>query len=618
MSIAPFDVGEIALSVLVDDVPLEAMVRQLRSVRVESQIYLPTVAELEFSDPDMVLLEEMGMEPGNVIEIRAVASELPTGLALFSGQIATIETRYNQTSGLRSVVRAYDQGQRMLATTSTRGYPLSTYSEIVELLAAEHELDAIAFPSEVVYDSVVQANETDWDFLVRLAREIGHVMYIGINEELGVPTLYFTPATPALEAPPALGEAALPLAFKIGDDRILSLSATVSGTGLSTAGSAVGWNQSLGDPALGFGVVEDDTTEVLLQPEMFSAELGGEGNRVTTSKLNPNEASTEVASEAFSSRLAAAYANVELELRGNPSATPMSALSLLNAGALTGDYTITTAVHEYRPQDFGYRTHVTCSGREDRTLAGLGDAAETPGGFHGVYPAIVVDVEDPEQMGRVLLSFPWLNDEYVTSWARVVQAGAGELTGWQIMPEPTDEVLVAFANGQLDTPYVLGGLYSAEREPGTPWEEVIEGAPMQRVYTSRDGHQIIFDDSPENSALTLKTTFGASCMIRMSPEEGITITTLEGQPITINSEAEVTINAEGEVLINASDVTINGEGAVTIAAEGELSITAASLNFESEGEISLSSAIAISMESPEITLEGLEVNVGGAIVTLGA
>jgi uncharacterized protein involved in type VI secretion and phage assembly len=200
----------------------------------------------------------------------------------------------------------------------------------------------------------------------------------------------------------------------------------------------------------------------------------------------------------------------------------------------------------------------------------------------------------------------------------VVQAGAGELTGWQIMPEPTDEVLVAFANGQLDTPYVLGGLFSAEREPGVPWEEVIEGSPMQRVYTSRDGHQIIFDDSPENSALTLKTTFGASCMIRMSPEEGITITTLEGQPITINSEAEVTVNAEGEVLINASDVTINGEGAVTIAAEGEMSITAASLNFESEGEISFSSAVVISMESPEISLEGAEVNVAGAIVTLGA
>ena len=617
MSLAPFDTGETALIVLVDDIPLEAIVSQLRSVRVESQIYLPSVAEIEFSDPDMILLEETGMLPGNIVEIRAVSSEVPEGLALFSGQIATIETRYNQTTGLRSVVRAYDAGQRMLATTNTRGIPYSTYSEIVELIAGEHGIDALAFPTAVVYDSVVQSNETDWDFLVRLAREVGYVMYIGINEEIGLPTLYFSPATPAEEAPPAFGEAALPLAFEIGDERILSLTAMVSGTGLSTLGSAVGWDQMLADPAIGEGIVEDDTTAVLLQPELFSAELGGEGQRTSMTKVNPNEAATETASEAYSSRLAAAYANVEIELRGNPSAMPMSALSLLHAGGLTGDYTITAAVHEYLPQDFGYRTHVTCSGREDRTLAGLGDAAETPGGFNGVFPAIVVDVEDPEQMGRVLLSFPWLDIEYVSPWARVVQAGAGEITGWQIMPEPTDEVLVAFTNGQLDTPYVLGGLYSAEREPGSPWEEVIEGVPMQRVFTSRDGHQLIFDDSPENSSLTLNTTFGASCMIRMSPEEGILITTIEGQPITITSEAEVTVNAEGAVLINASEVTINGEGAVTIAAEGELSITAASLNFESEGEISMT-APAISIEGAEISLEGAEVNVAGGIVTLGA
>ena len=557
------------------------------------------------------------MLPGNIVEIRAVSSELPVGVPIFTGQIATIETRYNQTTGLRSVVRAYDAGQRMLATTNTRGIPYSTYAEIVELIAAEHELDALAFPTTVVYDSVVQSNETDWDFLVRLAREVGYVMYISIDPVIGIPTLRFQPATPAEEAPPALGEAALPLAFEIGDERIMSLTATVSGTGLSTVGSARGWDQTLGDPAIGEGIVEDDTTAILLQPEIFSAELGGEGQRVTLSKLNPNEAATETASEAYSSRLAAAYANVEIELRGNPAALPMEALSLLHAGALSGDYTITASIHEYLPQDFGYRTHVTCSGREDRSLAGLGDAAESPGGFQGVYPAVVVDVEDPEQMGRVLLSFPWLDIEYVSPWARVVQAGAGELTGWQVMPEPTDEVLVAFANGQLDTPYVLGGLYSEERQPGSPWEEVIEGVPMQRVYTSRDGHQIIFDDSPENSSLTLNTTFGASCMIRMSPEEGILITTIEGQPITINSEAEVTVNADGAVLINASEVTINGEGAVTIAAEGEMSITASSLNFESEGEISMS-APAISIEGAEISLEGAEVNVAGAIVTLGA
>jgi len=617
MSLSPFAIGQTSLAVYVDDVPLEEVVAQIRAVSVESQIFLPSVAEIEFADPDMILLEETGMAPGNMIEIRAISSQLPVGEAIFSGQIATIETRYNLTGGLRSVVRAYDRGQHMLGTTSTRAIPESLYSEVVEFIAGLHEIDAVAFPTDVIFESVVQSNETDWDFIVRLAREVGYVLFIGINPELGVPTLYFQPPTPAEDAPPPAGEASLPLAFFIGDERILSLTATVSGTGLSNVGSARGWNQMEAAPSVGEGPVEGDTAAILTQPEELAVALGGEGKRVTLQRLNPNEAATEAASEGYASRLASAYTNVEIEMRGNPNAMPMNALSLAKAGSLTGEYTITSAIHEFHPADFGYRTRVTCSGSEDRTLAGLGDAAEAPRGFHGVYPAIVSDVEDPEQLGRVLLSFPWLDIEYVSPWARVVQAGAGETTGWQVMPEPTDEVLVAFANGQLDTPYVLGGLYSADRQPGRPWEEVIEGVPMQRLYTSRDGHQIIFDDSPENTSLTLNTTFGASCMIRMSPEEGITITTIEGQPVTINSDAEITINAEGSVIINSADVTINGEGAVTINAEGELSISAASLNFESEGEISMTASL-ISLEGAEISLEGAEVNVAGAVVTLGA
>lgn len=617
MSVNPFDIGSSALTVLVGGVPMELTVQQLRSVRVELGIFLPGVAEIEFADPDMTQLEESGLLPGVPIEVRAVASELPVGAAIFTGEISSVETRYNQTSGLRSVVRAYDGGQRMLGATTTRGIPESTYSEVVEIVAAEHGLVPEVFPTWVVYEMVVQANETDWDFLARLAREVGYVLYVAVDPVAGVPTLHFQPMTPAEEAPPALGPLAPPLAFELGDERILSLSATATGVGLATVGTTPGWDQALGEPTEAEGVVEDDSSGILLQPEELAAVLGEEGQRMSTARLQPNEAAAETAAEGYAQRVAAAYTNVELELIGNAFAMPMTPLSLSGAGALSGDYTISSVVHEYSPVDFGYRTHVTCAGREDRSLAGLGDAAETPGNLTGVYPAIVVDVEDPEQMGRVQLSFPWLSIEYVSPWARVVQAGAGPELGWQILPEPTDEVLVAFSNGQFDAPYVLGGLYNAERQGGVPWEEVVQGVPMVRAYTSRDGHQLVFDDSPENTSLTINTTFGSSCMIRLSPEEGILITTIEGQPITINSQAEITINADAEITMNAAELTINGEGAVTIAAEGEMSLTAASLNLESEGEISLSASV-ISMEGAEITMEGAEVNVAGAIVTLGA
>ncbi len=266
-----------------------------------------------------------------------------------------------------------------------------------------------------------------------------------------------------------------------------------------------------------------------------------------------------------------------------------------------------------------------CAGYEDRTLMGLQGAAESSFKLNGVYPAIVTDVEDPEFLGRVLLSFPWLSETFISTWARVVQAGAGEGLGMQIMPEPTDEVLVAFENGQLDSPYVLGGLYSADRLGAVPAAELIEGTPMMRAFTSREGHQLLFNDNPDASSLTIQTTFGASCIVRLSPETGISITTIEGQPIIINSDSEVTVNAEGAVVINASEVTLSGEGAVeingadvSITAEGAVEITTEGAISLTGSEINLASEGSVSIEADMISLVAGEINIAGGIVSLGA
>jgi len=422
--------------------------------------------------------------------------------------------------------------------------------------------------------------------------------------------LTFGPIIAAETAPPPTGAEISPRAIVVGDDGLISLKATVTGSGLTASASTRGWDQSLATPSLGEGVTEDDSSLNILTPLELGGELGGINQFVSLERIAENEAAVEAASEGLGMRLAGAYADIQAEVMGNPYLRPNTAISISKVGLLSGEYTVTAARHVYSPSYGGYRTHITCAGHEDRTLMGLQDAAESTYKLNGVYPAIVTDVEDPEQLMRVLLSFPWLSDTFVSNWARVVQIGASEGMGMQIMPEPLDEVLVAFENGQLDSPYVLGGLYSADRLGGIPAEELIEGTTLIRAFTSREGHQLIFNDSPEDSALTINTTFGTSCMIRLSPETGITITTVEGQPIVINSDSDVTVNAEGAVEINATDVSISGEGAIEITAAGAISIEASEINLAADG--------AVSIEASEISLVAGEINVAGGIVSLGA
>ena len=148
---------------------------------------------------------------------------------------------------------------------------------------------------------------------------------------------------------------------------------------------------------------------------------------------------------------------------------------------------------------------------------------------------------------------------------------------------------------------------------------------MVRAFTSREGHQLLFNDNPDDSSLTIQTTFGASCIVRLSPETGISITTIEGQPIIINSDAEVTVNSEGAVVINASEVTLSGEGAVeingadvSITAEGAVEITTEGAITLTGSDINLASEGSVSIEADMISLVAGEINIAGGIVSLGA
>ena len=589
------------LHLQVDGVPLPDLVaNKLRRVSVDTQLNLPSLAEIEVIDPDQLLLMTSGLIPGSVITVRAVAGSDPVGSAIFAGPIETIEVRYETSIGLRSVVRAYDFGHGMISGRTTTSYPFMTYSEVADLLAAEHDLIPMAVPHPVVHTVVVQSNESAWDFLVRLAKEIGYVVHVRVQSVTGLSELYFGPPSPD-----GLVET------ELGDEAIGSLSATVTGSGLASTASTRGWDQTLATPAMGIAPPITVTAINPLMPVEFAAEFGATAQRISLERLAENEAAAEAASEGLASRLAGAYANLEGDVRGDPNIRPRSAIALIKAGLLTGEYVVTSAHHVFMPSMGGYRTSFTCSGHEDRTLMGLGDAATTsPPRLTGVYPAVVTDVEDPEGLGRVLLSFPWLAEAYVSPWARVVQAGAGPMMGTQILPEPLDEVLVSFENGQLDSPYVLGGLYSTERRGAIGAATLVQGVPMKRAFTSREGHQLIFDDSPETPGIMIQTTFGASCLVRLSPETGIMITTIEEQPIIITSASDVTINSEGAVIVNSADVTINGEADISISAEGAIEISAAE-------ELNIA-ASSLTIEAEDISLLAGEINIAGGIVNLGA
>jgi uncharacterized protein involved in type VI secretion and phage assembly len=106
----------------------------------------------------------------------------------------------------------------------------------------------------------------------------------------------------------------------------------------------------------------------------------------------------------------------------------------------------------------------------------------------GITIGKVVNVLDPQNQGRVQVTFPWLDDTLQSTWASMVMPFAGDDRGVFFMPEVGDEVAVIYEHGQFDHAYILGAMWNGVA--GSPSPD-----PRQRMIRSKNGHTIRFVDS---------------------------------------------------------------------------------------------------------------------------
>ena len=164
--------------------------------------------------------------------------------------------------------------------------------------------------------------------------------------------------------------------------------------------------------------------------------------------------------------------------------------------------------------------------------------------INGVVIGTVKSVDDPESLGRVQLTFPWMNEaEPESNWARIAAPMSGGERGFQFMPEVDDEVLVAFEQGDLRFPYVIGGLWNGQQKP--PRTD-----PKKRAIKTVSDHTLEFDDTDGAEKISLlwkgdKPSFeleqdkitialNATCKITME-SSGISIEFDSGNKITVDS-----------------------------------------------------------------------------------
>jgi len=270
---------------------------------------------------------------------------------------------------------------------------------------------------------------------------------------------------------------------------------------------------------------------------------------------------------------------------GSPLLTAGCTVKLTALGSkFSGEYFVTHTKHSYDSED-GYLTEFNISGRSPDTFTDLlgGGAGTNPGtngnnGPAGVVMGIVTNNQDPQGQYRVKVKFPWLSADEESHWARVATPMAGKDRGLFLLPEVEDEVLVMFEHGDVNHPYVIGSLWNGSDTPPLKTDDAVNGsgAVVQRMFKTRAGHTVLFDDSDDHPGIQIIDKTGNNKIIIDSKDNKLTVE-LDGD-VKLVTKGKLEIEAQQDITLDSkASLTLKAASGIEIEASGSVKIKGATV-----------------------------------------
>jgi uncharacterized protein involved in type VI secretion and phage assembly len=526
-----------------------AVASLLEQVVVDHHQHLPDMFAVTFHDPARDVISQLNVNIGSTVTIKMTP---PGGSpkTMIKGEVTGFEAEYDATR-LRTILRGYDLSHRLHRGRQTQTYKNVTDSDIARQVAQRASLQVGQVDStSVTFDHVSQANQSDWDFLKARAREIGFEM--GMEDG----KFYFRQPVQASGAPQTgdYQNHTDPLQLVFGDDLLEFRPRVTSAEQVSTV-KVRGWDPVQKQAVIGSAPAGTVAAGIKDKPSALASTFGGPTFTAVNRPL-PQQPMVDGAAASIAEIISGSFAEADGVAMGNPDLKAGSTVSVGVVGDhFEGQYTLSGARHVFGEN--GYRTHFVISGRQDRSLLGLASMGASNGHasaggqpINGVVIAIVTDNNDPNNMARVKLKFPWLDDGYESDWARLAQLGAGPNSGALWIPEVNDEVLVAFEHGDVRRPFVVGNLYNGLDTPNEGSGLFDNGKVKRRGFISRKGHKFIFFDDANKAGIAFISSDGNLKISLNETNKEVHISS-QGK-VHVESQKDMTIESQGNLSLKAS------------------------------------------------------------------
>jgi phage protein D len=527
-------------SLVVDGAEIDPQVAaRVHEVRIMSYLRLPDVCTIRASFPkgregQEEPIDQHPFEIGKSFEVHLGAREQLTTTSLFKGDIVTLEPHFSGTS-VELLVRAFDHSHVLMRSRRVRTFQNQTSSDIVNKVVGEAGLAAESAPSGEPHEFMQQDNETDWDFIWRLAERVGFefVFEQGVAKfrkpgrgepvELEWPTVLHS-FSPRVTAVQQVGEVSL-LAQDPGTNQAIDV--TVSSP--------------------------EQIAQIGVDRGRIAEAFDGDRVHIATEPVK-SEAEGRALAQALLDKLANGYIAAEGACDGNPVLRAGTVVRVSGVGqTFSGTYRVAAATHILSGGGT-YETRFVNS--PSHTLLGsVAGRSGSPRFGSQLVLGIVTNNSDPQGIGRVRVRYPSLGDEAEGISARVATPGAGSSRGVLMLPLVGDEVLVGFEHDDTTRPYVLGSLFNGQATPG---EELLQG---------EDGSFAVCSDASVylQSQRDFSVKSGADWKANIEGEATLQASegfVLEGQKVTITGQTEVVLEGSSTLTLRcgAAEVQLSSAG----------------------------------------------------------
>lgn len=516
---------------------------KLSDVRVESSFGAAGWFQLRFTSEDPL---DSKFAIGQDVAI-TFDDENGTAVELFTGSIDSLAVDHDRMRR-HLLVSGYDARRKLGSEPVVRAFAEQTYADILNKIAGEAGLrTSIEGMPNVTFKHVMQ-NTSNTEFVGDITRRLG------LDWTVDGSTLVVRPR-----------EAGASTTLRFGED-LQSFSARYTSTEHPKTVNVRGW-----DPATKRAIVAASETSSYAAPVgevqvESSSRRTSAGSRTATSWARPVVSADD--GEGLATGHARRMSGGDLvgrgETIGNPAIVPGAMCEIAGIDEnWNGTYYVTSAEHIYR-HGHRYITRFTVGGYDSSSLLDLMGPARSPAGLgfgSGVTIGVVTNnrnTDGPDQ-GTVKLKFPYLSDDVESGWARVATIGAGKDRGIMFMPEVNDEVLVAFEHGDVNRPYVIGGVWNGKDLPPLPRSDD-SAAMKQRQIASLLGHTLTFVDGDDDATRNVAIELADGSTKVYVGQDKIEIIANDGKPIEVkNDKARVVFTGGGDLQLEAENITVSAK-----------------------------------------------------------